>query len=100
MTIKDLEHHKKALHEISEQIKQLRKDSGLPKRSGDDIILHKLLKNYQYWIARTKTNKNIHRAKYARKRIKTFYRLEISKAFHQGIVVALMKNSKGTEVKS
>ena len=98
MIIKDIEYHKKALHEISEQIKQLRKDSGLPKRSGDDIILHKLLKNYQYWVTRAKTNKNIHRAKYARKRIKIFYSLETSKAFHQGIIVAHMnqenKNGK------
>ena len=98
MIIKNLEYHKQELHKISEQIKQLRKDSGLPKRSGDDIILHKLLKNYQYWVTGAKTNKNIHRAKYARKRIKAFYSLETSKAFHQGIIVALMnqenKNDK------
>ncbi len=100
MIIKDVEYHKKALHEISEQIKQLRKGSGLPKRIGDDIILHKLLKNYQYWVTRAKTNKNINRAKYARKKIKTFYRLEISKSFHQGIIIALIKNAKNTEVKS
>ena len=97
MIIKDIEYHKKALHEISEQIKQLRKDSGLPKRSGDDIILHKLLKNYQYWVTRAKTNKNIHMAKYARKKIKTFYRLGISKTFHQAIIVALMKNEDKNE---
>ena len=87
------------MHEISEKIKQLRKDSGMPKRSGDDMILHKLLKNYQYWATRAKTGKNANRAKYARKRIKTFYALEISKSFHQGIIVALIKNAKDTEVK-
>src|SRR3989344_3572138 len=100
MIIKNLEYHKQELHKISEQIKQLRKDSGLPKRSGDDIILHKLLKNYQYWVTRAKTNKNISRAKYARKKIKTFYRLEISKAHHQAVIIALIKNAKNTEVKS
>ena len=97
MRIKDIEYHKQELHKISEQIKRLRKDSGLPKRSGDDIILHKLLKNYQYWVTGAKTNKNIHRAKYARKRIKIFYRLELSKAFHQGIIMALMNNKSKNE---
>ena len=97
MRIKDIEYHKQELHKISEQIKRLRKDSGLPKRSGDDIILHKLLKNYQYLVTRDKTNKNIHRAKYARKRIKTLYRLELSKAFHQGIIVALMNSKSKNE---
>lgn len=37
MIIKNLEYYKKALHEISEQIKQLRNDSGLPKRSGKQL---------------------------------------------------------------
>lgn len=94
MIIKDLEYHKQELHKISEQIKQLRKDSGLPKRSGDDIILYRLLQNYKHWVTRTRTGKNIHRAKYARKRIKTFYKLELSKTFHQGIIIALLNNKK------
>jgi len=92
MKIKDLEYHKKELHETSEQIKQLRKDSGMPKRSGDDGLLYRLLHSYKYWVTRAKTGKNIHRAKYARKRIKAFYRLELSKTFHQAVIVMLIKN--------
>lgn len=94
MKINDIEYHKQELHKISEQIKQLRKDSGLPKRSGDDIILHKLLQNYRHWVTRVKTGKNVHRAKYARGRIKVFYKLKISKTFHQAIIVALKNAGK------
>lgn len=91
MIIKDLDYHKKGLHDVTEQIKKLRKDLGLPKRSSDDIILHKLLQSYKYWATRTKTGKNINRVKYSRKRIKTFHRLLLCKTVHQTIIVMLIK---------
>jgi len=97
MIIKNLEYHKQELHKIAEEIKELRKDLGLPKRSSNDMILLRLLHSYKYWATRTKTGKNIHRAKYVRKRIRTFYKLAISKMFHHAIIVALMKNDDKNE---
>ena len=94
MIIKNLDYHKVELHKVAKQIKQIKKDSGLPKRSGDEMILYRLLHSYRYWVTRTKTGKNIHRAKYARKRIKVFYMLMLSKTFHQTVIVMLMENQK------
>ena len=91
MKIKNLEYHKQELHKIAEEIKELRKDLGLSKRSSDDMILYRLLQDYKYWVTRIKTGKNINRAKYIRKRIKTFYKLAISKTFHQTAIVIMMK---------
>jgi len=94
MIIKNLEYHKKELHQVTEQIKQLRKSIGLAKRSGDDMILHRLLQSYKYWVTRTKKGKNINRAKYIRKRIKIFYKLMLCKTIHQTVIVMMMKNAK------
>lgn len=91
MIIRDLEYHKEELHKVTEEIKQLRKSLGIAKRSSDDEILYKLLKNYKYWVTRTMKGKNINRAKYVRKKIKTFYKLALSKAFHQSAVIMMMK---------
>lgn len=99
MAITNLGYHKQELHKIAEEIKELRKDLGLPKRISDDMVLYRLLHSYKYWVTRAKTGKNIHRAKYARKRIRVFYRLSLSRIFHQTAIVMLMKGAKGAEVK-
>ncbi len=96
--IRDLEYHKKELHEVTEKINQLRKNLGITKRRSNDEILCKLLKNYEYWAARTRIWKNINKIRYARKKIKTFYKLRLSKIFHQSAVVLLMNKSKRRKV--
>lgn len=97
--VKDLEYHKKELHEVTEKIKQLRRSLGIAKRSSDDDILYKLLNNYKYWVTRVRKGKNINRTKYAKKKIKTFYKLGLSKAFHQSAVIILMEEAQGRERK-
>lgn len=91
MVIKDLEYHKEELHKVTEEVKQLRKSLGIAKRSSDDKILYRLLKNYKYWVNGVKKGRNINRAKYVRKRIMIFYKLALSKAFHQSAVIMMMK---------
>jgi len=94
MVIKDLEYHKEELHKVTGDVKQLRKSLGIAKRSSDDEILYRLLKNYKYWVNRVKKGRNINREKYVRKRIMIFYKLALSKAFHQSIIVMRLKNGK------
>lgn len=89
MKSNNLDYHKKELHNVTEQIKQLKKDLGLSKRTNEDMILYRLLQNYKYWVIRAKTGKNTHRAKYARKRIRIFFKLVMSKTFHQTSIVAI-----------
>jgi hypothetical protein len=90
----NLDYHKKELHRISEEIKGIRKGLGLSKRTNEDMMLYRLLQNYKYWITRAKTGKNIHRAKYARKRIRAFFKLVVSKTFHQASIVAIKMKSE------
>ena len=94
MKAKDLEYHKKELHNITEHINQLRKSLGMVKRISEEQIFSKLLKHYEYWASKPRSGKNIGRIKYARKKVKTFYKLMLNKIFHQSAIVILMDLQK------
>jgi len=95
MRIKDLEYHKKELHKISEKIKKLKKDLKISKRKKGEEILYKLLDGYRYSLTKKDLKKDKKLKGYVRNKINLFYKLSVSKIFHQSVIVMLMKFDKG-----
>jgi len=89
MKVKNLEYHRRELHKVSEKIKKLKKDLSITKRKKGEEILYKLLDKYRYSLTKKDLKKDKNLRGYVRNKINLFYKLSVSKVFHQSVIVML-----------